>query len=273
MLQRWSPGDATAMSHPAASTRTAVHGVDPRSDLMLRLRSVWVGKMLATSLGIGGFFVAYFWVLNHPQFTVTVMPLIWLDRMVDFRPEALPVYLSLWLYVSIAPALLKTGHELLMYALAAFALATTGLAIFVLFPTTVPEFAIDWSAHASIAFLKTVDVAVNACPSLHVAFALFTAFWLDHLLREMRAGPLLRVLNGLWCVAIAYSTLATRQHVALDVIAGALMGAAFALIHMRVARSLQARRRSVISPAASPGSSRPARLPPAAASRSPTPRG
>ena len=230
------------MSHSSVFTRAPERGANPRSDLMLRLRSVWVAKMLATSIGIGGFFVAYFWVLNHPQFTVTVMPLIWIDRMVGFRPEALPVYLSLWLYVSMAPALLKTGRELLMYALAAFALATTGLAIFIVCPTTVPVFAIDWSAHASIAFLKTVDVAANACPSLHVAFAVFTAVWLDHLLRAMRAGPLLRTLNALWCVAIAYSTLATRQHVALDVIAGALMGATFALIHMRVARSIQARR-------------------------------
>lgn len=209
---------------------------------MLRVGSFWVAKMLATSWGIAGFLVAYFWVLNHPQFPVTVMPLIWIDHMVDFQPEALPVYLSLWLYVSIAPALLKTGRELLMYAMAAFALATTGLAIFMLCPTTVPVFAIDWSAHASIAFLKTVDLAANACPSLHVAFAVFTAVWLDHLLREMRAGPLLRMLNGLWCMAIAYSTLATRQHVALDVIAGALLGGAFAWTHLRVARSIQARR-------------------------------
>ena len=219
------------MRQPAAAPRALW-----RADVWSRVRCAWFAKMTATTLGISGFFVAYFWVLHHPQFPLTVMPLTALDRWVDFRPEALPVYLSLWLYVSLAPALLKSLRELASFGLAALALSAIGLGIFVLWPTAIPSFDIDWSQHPSIQFLKTVDVASNACPSLHVAFAVFTALWLERLLLEMHSGMALRVLNALWCLGILYSTLATRQHVVIDVVAGAALGGIVAAVHLRALR-------------------------------------
>lgn len=219
------------MRQPAAAPRALW-----RADVWSRVRCAWFAKMTATTLGISGFFVAYFWVLHHPQFPLTVMPLTALDRWVDFRPEALPVYLSLWLYVSLAPALLKSLRELASFGLAALALSAIGLGIFMLWPTAIPSFDIDWSQHPSIQFLKTVDVASNACPSLHVAFAVFTALWLERLLLEMHSGMALRVLNALWCLGILYSTLATRQHVVIDVVAGAALGGIVAAVHLRALR-------------------------------------
>jgi membrane-associated phospholipid phosphatase len=41
------------------------------------------------------------------------------------------------------------------------------------------------------------------------------------------------VLNVAWFAAIAWSTLAVKQHVVLDVVAGALLGLAFALPSLR----------------------------------------
>ena len=66
-----------------------------------------------------------------------------------------------------------------------------------------------------------------------LATAMFTAIWVDSLLRHLHMPTLLRVINGGWFAAIAYSTLATKQHVALDVLAGALLGIAFALPALR----------------------------------------
>lgn len=219
------------MRQPAAAPRALW-----RTDVWSRVRCAWFAKMTATTLGISGFFVAYFWVLHHPQFPLTVMPLTALDRWVDFRPEALPIYLSLWLYVSLAPALLKSLRELASFGLAALALSAIGLGIFTLWPTAIPSFDIDWSQHPSIQFLKTVDVASNACPSLHVAFAVFAALWLERLLLEMHSAMALRVLNALWCLGILYSTLATRQHVVIDVVAGAALGGIVAAVHLRALR-------------------------------------
>lgn len=190
--------------------------------------------MLATTLGISAFFVAYFWVMQHPQGEVFIVPLTALDRAVPLDPRTMPLYLSLWLYVSLGPALLRNGRELAHYVVGCFALSAIGLLIFLLWPTTTPEFGIDWSAYPSLAFLKSVDVSANACPSLHVAFAVFTGIWLDRLLREIGLGAGARIPSLLWCAGIAYSTLAVRQHVVLDVAAGAGLGALVALVHLRV---------------------------------------
>ena len=193
--------------------------------------------MTGTALGMAAFFVAYFWVLRHPLYPLTTMPLTAVDRLVDFRPGALPLYSSLWVYVPLAPALLSSRREFMAYGLAVVGLSLIGLGIFLVWPTAVPPSGIDWSQHPAIAFLKSVDASGNACPSLHVAFAVFTAFWLERQWRHMGVGRLVRALSGLWCLAILYSTVATRQHVFLDVLAGAVLGAVIAVADLRWLRA------------------------------------
>ena len=199
--------------------------------LQRRVGTIWVAKALSTMLGMAAFFPAYFWVLHHPFFPVALMPLTVFDRLIDFEPAALPVYGSLWVYVALGPTLLKNLRELAAYGLATLVISVAGMGIFILWPTAVPMFAVDWTRYPSILFLKDVDLASNACPSLHVAFAVFTAIWLERLLRELRVSITLRLVNGVWCLGILYSTIATRQHVMLDVLAGAVLGAVVAAVH------------------------------------------
>lgn len=201
-----------------------------------RLRTMWVGKIIGTAFGMTAFFVVYFWLLHHPFFPLTIMPLTAVDRLIGFRPEALPLYLSLWIYVSLAPALLTDRRELMSYGLAAIVLSVIGLGIFLLWPTAVPKPGLVWSQHSAFSLLETVDATGNACPSLHVAFAVFTAIWFQRLLREMQAGGFAQAVNWLWCAGILYSTIATRQHVAIDVLAGAVLGAVVAVLHLRLLR-------------------------------------
>ncbi len=201
-------------------------------DIFRRLLTWWPAKLAGTTLGMTAFFVAYFWVLNHPLFPVTTLPRLALDRWIGFQPAALPVYLSLWFYVSLAPALLVNRRELISYGVAWVALSVSGLGTFLLWPTAVPRTAIEWTQHPSFAFLQAADAAGNACPSLHVAFAVFTAFWFERLLRSMGAGRGLRAGNWLWCAGILWSTMATRQHVVLDVLAGSVLGALVAVAHL-----------------------------------------
>jgi len=203
--------------------------------LARRVGTFWPIKMVANIVGIAAFFVVYFQVLHLPHPDVTVMPVTALDRWISFEPLAFPLYASLWLYISLPLALLRTPRELVSYGLAAFALSALAMTAFVLWPTTVPRFAdVDASAHAAIGWLKSLDAGSNACPSLHVAFAVFSAAWLERLLREMAGGTALRALNVVWCLGILYSTLATRQHVLLDVLAGAALGAAVVALHLRL---------------------------------------
>ena len=204
-----------------------------RAEFGQRLRTLWVAKMLGTITWIAAFFVGYFWVLRNPITQVTMMPITAFDRWVDFRPEALALYASLWLYVSIAPALLKNFAELVSYGAATLVMSVVGLASFIVWPTAVPPFDVDWSQHPPGSLLEGIDASGNACPSMHVAFAVFTGIWMERLLRDMQVAPSVRALSWIWCAGIVYSTLATRQHVVVDVVAGAAVGGIIAALHLR----------------------------------------
>ena len=181
-------------------------------------------KSLGTTLFIGLFFSAYLYLLKTPVYPTTVMPITLLDHLISFQPQALPLYISLWVYVSLPPALLSTRRELYGYAMAMAATCLAGLIIFYFWPTAVPAANIDWSQDPAVDFLKNMDASGNACPSLHVTTAVFSAMWLHHLLRNFGAPKWILALNWAWCIGIVYSTLATRQHVALDVLAGLALG-------------------------------------------------
>jgi len=201
--------------------------------LAARVATFWPAKMIGTTAGMAAFFAVYLWILQHPLRPPLVMPLTAVDRWIGFWPGALPLYLSLWLYVSLAPALLTDRRELISLALGAVAMSAVGLGTFLIWPTAVPTPDVEWARYPSFAFLKSVDASGNACPSLHVAFAVFTARWFGHLFRNGQAATWLRVGNWLWCVGIVYSTVATRQHVSLDVLAGAVLGGGIATINLR----------------------------------------
>jgi hypothetical protein len=204
-----------------------------------RFRVHWQLKALGTTAFMTLFFVAYLYLLRHPVFPVTVMPTIFLDGLVPFLPGALPVYLSLWIYVSLPPALLGTREELFAFGWQAAGLCLAGLACFLLWPTAVPTSALDWNGFPGSGILQGVDAAGNACPSLHVATAVFSGAWLHRLLGETRSPRGLQLVNFAWCCAIAYSTLAIKQHVAIDMLAGTALGLAAAAYSIRTMTRLQ----------------------------------
>lgn len=195
-------------------------------------KHLWL-KVVGTSVFMSVFFVGYFHLLRNPVQTVTQMPLLALDRMVGFQAPALAAYASLWFYVGIAPGLLSSIRELVAYGFWIGGLCIAGLSCFYFWPTAIPPQALDLTQYPGFSVLQGMDAAANACPSMHVATAAFSAIWLDRLLGEVRAGPIVRAANWCWLVLIAYSTLAIKQHVALDVAAGLLLGTAFALPSLR----------------------------------------
>ncbi len=181
-------------------------------------------KAIGTPLFIALFFGAYFYLLKHPAFPVTIMPFTALDSLISYQPLAMPLYLSLWVYVSLPPSLLTTRNSLFNYVSSMTVTCLTGLVIFYFWPTAVPAATTDWTQHASLNYLKSIDATGNAFPSLHVATAVFSAIWLDFILRRFRSPNWLLLLNWIWCTGIAYSTLATHQHVIADVVAGMVLG-------------------------------------------------
>lgn len=182
------------------------------------------------------FFSAYLYLLKNPYFSVTYMPLTSIDEWIGFQPQYLYFYLSLWVYVSLAPALMKTRNELFHYGLYIGIVCLIGIAIYIVFPTTIPQIAIEWSRYPDFQTLKSVDTAGNAFPSLHVATAFFTVFWLDYHLQQMNAHPSIRWFNGIWCLGIVYSTMAIKQHVFFDVAGGLMLGGVLAIATLRYHR-------------------------------------
>lgn len=204
-----------------------------RAEIGLRMRRMLALKLVGITAFTWLFFLGYFYLLRNPPHPVVVMPLTALDHLIPFQPQALFAYLSLWVYVGTAPGLQRTFAELVVYGLWVGALCVTGLACFYLWPTQVPPLTMDVSGFPGFATLQGVDASGNACPSMHVAVAIFTAIRLDDVLRRAEAPRYLRMINRLWFVAIAASTLLVKQHVVLDALAGTLLGIAFALPSLR----------------------------------------
>ncbi|HEY4127609.1 MAG TPA: phosphatase PAP2 family protein [Gammaproteobacteria bacterium] len=207
--------------------------------IWLRFRDRWWLKNLGYTTYLTAFMTLYFVLLRHPLFPVRTLPLTDLDHAIGFAPWSLILYASLWFYISLVPSLFHAWSEMRIYLIQVTLLSLIGFTIFLFWPTAVPVADIDWSAHPSVAFLKAVDATGNACPSMHVAFAVLTAVWLYRLLDHVGAPLWAQLLNLAWCVGIVYSTLATKQHVAWDVYAGAPLGLFLACLPPRPVLSVE----------------------------------
>jgi membrane-associated phospholipid phosphatase len=202
-------------------------------ELRNRLCNSFLLTVVSTTLITTLFFVVYFAVQRHPAYRPFIMPRTELDWIIPFQPTALLAYVSVWIYVGVGPGLQRTVREFAVYGLWLCGLLITGLIIFYFWPTQVPPPALTATSFPGFTVLHRIDETSNACPSMHVAVAIFTALRIDVVLRSIRAPLQLRVLNAAWFFVIAYSTLAIKQHVVLDVIAGALLGLVFVWMSLR----------------------------------------
>lgn len=201
--------------------------------LLSRFVTLWYLKALGTTAFMVLFFKGYFWVLHHPMTEPVPMPTLAVDAWVPFTALGFPAYVSLWFYVSLPSALMPNLRELIRYGLWTAAMCGFCLALFWLFPTQVPVPDIDWAQHPELQFLKGIDASGNACPSLHVGSAVYSLMWLRYIFLQVRAPTAMHVLSVVYCIVIVWSTMAIRQHVFLDVLAGAVVGAVFGWLSLR----------------------------------------
>ncbi len=212
--------NASDISHNTTWTRQVI----------ARVRTHHWMKFIGTTAFMTLFFIVYFHLMQNPRAVVTVMPFTLVDNIVPFQAWALIPYLTLWVYVSLPPALILPRRELIGYGWWVGGLCIAGLACFYIWPTTVTLPIAQWSKYSSFNMLAGAGTAANACPSMHVAVAIFSAVWLHYLLREIGAPGFVRMLNWLWFAVISYSTLAIKQHVFIDAAAGLALGLAFAFL-------------------------------------------
>jgi membrane-associated phospholipid phosphatase len=203
------------------------------AELGARIRRNLLPTILGTTAFNAVFFIAYFHVQQHPvRFPIT-MPVTPLDLMIPYQPQFFFAYVSLWVYIGAGPGLQRSLSEIGAYALWMGGLCVTELAIFYLWPTQVPQLPQGAAALSGFSLLHRLDQAGNACPSMHVAVATFTLLRLNEVLRSTQAPLFLRLINAAWFAVIVYSTLAIKQHMTLDVAAGALLGLVYVLPSLR----------------------------------------
>lgn len=222
---------------PSQTIADAAHACRRRNILATFLTHFWF-KCFGTTAFTAIFFSAYIFLLKNPAYPLTIIPETSLDRLIGAEPEMLPFYLSLWVYISLPPLFMSSRREIVEYGIWIGSLCLVALAIFYFYPTAVPPANIDWARYPGMAFLKGVDAAGNACPSLHVATAVFSAIWLHRELPASGLGKGTRLFSAFWCLAIVFSTMATKQHMVIDVIAGTCLAAVFSWAFYR-ARQLK----------------------------------
>ncbi len=203
-----------------------------------RILRLWFVKATGTAFFLVVFFQLYFALLRFPSAAVFEMPITKLDELITFWPPAFYAYASLWLYTALVPALQPSFKALVVYGFGIGAVCVTGLSFFYFLPTKVPFNALELSTESSLAILRKIDMSGNACPSLHVATAIFTALCLHRILFAIGSPSWIRKVSWVWCALIVYSTMGIKQHVFWDVAAGIALGAIFAFVYFQLTDDL-----------------------------------
>jgi membrane-associated phospholipid phosphatase len=160
----------------------------------------------------------YFVIAILTRTRQTYTPELALDRAVSLQPAWMIVYGSLYVFVVILPLLVVRERALIRRAMQAYLMvmivAYTG---FLLYPTSGPiraDVPADGFAAWTLGLVYSIDPPYNCFPSLHVAYAFVSALACYRIHRGVGTVAVL------WAALIGVSTLSTRQHYVVDVIAG-----------------------------------------------------
>ena len=178
----------------------------------LLLRMIW-------GMAIGGTTFAGYLLLQRVSIREPIMLEPW--SLANSSNSAAAVYLYLSFYLlSLIPGLLPSDRQFRRFLIALTLTGFVSLVVFLFIPSGVkrsPEFL----AGASQVYLSliNVDLPRNAFPSLHASVTTLAAIVGGIVLRSWLA----RLLFWSWAAGVLWSTMATRQHVLLDVVTGALL--------------------------------------------------
>ena len=182
------------------------------------------GTKLACHAGVGAWItIFYYGPQRWPLYPARPAPMLAVDGWVPFQPEWALVYQSVFIVHTLAFWLPRDPEAVKRYARSVAAVFVCGAVVFWLYPTISPRPAESGSfLHQWL--ISAVDGQRNAFPSLHAAMGLLAALAVGSHLRACRVSPWWRAALALWWIAMLYSTLATRQHRLLDLLAGILLG-------------------------------------------------
>ncbi len=179
---------------------------------------------------------------NHfPIFEPQRLHLSFVDKGMPFLPLTVWIYLSEYLYFFVLIFLAKDLRSLnkLIYAMCLLQFISCG--IFWLWPTTYPRelfpltSEIDPVTHFVFKYLREADSPNSCCPSLHVSSVVLCCLSYMEIKVPSRAIAVRNFsLISLWAIAIAVSTLTTKQHYLIDIISGSALAYAVYFIQFKL---------------------------------------
>ena len=176
------------------------------------------------SIGLTVFFaVPYFTLQRWTLFEPLLFEEGWIDRRVPFEPGWVWTYQSVYALFGLPAWLSTSADRLRRHACGFVAVSLVGFATFAVLPVRCPRpEALPESG--LFAFLVAYDRPLNAFPSLHCAYTTYSVLFALSGLGPETAPWTRRIIASalvVWMGAIVYSTLATKQHYFVDVLAGA----------------------------------------------------
>ena len=173
----------------------------------------------------------YFIIAVFTRTRATHAPEIALDRAMGVEPAWMLVYGSLYMFMAVLPMLVVRSGDLVRRALQSYlTVMAIGYAGFLLYPTSAPrpaEVIGDGFASWTLRIAYDIDPPYNCFPSLHVAYSFVSALTCFRVHRQVGAVAIA------WAGLIALSTIYTKQHWVVDVIAGALSAGLAYVVFLR----------------------------------------
>ena len=172
----------------------------------------------------------YFELQYHPLFAPMFIPVSAIDRLVPLFEPAMWLYFSFYLFLTLPLLLARKSRELRDVAFGFAWITVISHLCFAMWPTAIPRLISPLQVSSPILRLVlSVDTNRNALPSLHASLAIYCALCSARLLKAKTA----RAALWLWTLLILAATLLVKQHVFLDLLAGAALGAiTLSLIHI-----------------------------------------
>jgi membrane-associated phospholipid phosphatase len=163
------------------------------------------------------------------------VPALSLDARIPQQPAWVLVYGALYLFLILLPVFVVRQEELIRRTVFAYlAVWIAAYVCFFLYPTVAPRSGDavvgDGFAAWGLRFLYASDPPYNCFPSLHVAHSFVSA------LSTYRVHRGLGIVASIFALMVGVSTLFTRQHYILDVIAGIFLAFAAYAVFLRKTR-------------------------------------
>jgi membrane-associated phospholipid phosphatase len=179
-----------------------------------RNRTYWASWVFAFVAG------SYLYTNHYPLRIPMQIPFTAIDHAIPFLPWTVWIYMSDYFIFILSFFPMKNPLKSQQFLMAMIGTHLISLIFFLGWPTTYPRDTfplptdIDTLSLAAFHWLRVTDSPNNCFPSLHVSSAVMSALlWYG----ESRTRF---ILFSVWALAIAVSTLTTKQHYLADIVGG-----------------------------------------------------